>query len=74
MNETVKTLLLQFLAALFAGSVGGWVGVQVTLAELRINLENTEAHIHTLEQIAKQHEEFRERIARLEVLCEQEDR
>lgn len=69
MNGALKGLLSQLVVTLAAGGIGGWVGVQVTLAELRANLANTEQHIHTLEAIARQHEDFRERIARLEVLC-----
>lgn len=71
MNDVMKGLLSQLIVTLLAGGIGGWVGVQVTLAELKANVANTEQHIHTLEAIAQQHADFRERIARLEEQCHQ---
>jgi hypothetical protein len=71
MNGDFKNLLTQLATLVLSGALGGWIGVQVTLAELRINMENTSQHIHVLEDIARQHDDFRERIARLEVLCKE---
>lgn len=67
----LQTLLQQIMIPILSAAAGGWLGVQITLTELRVNMANTEDHIHTLEQIARQHSEFGERIARLEILCKE---
>jgi uncharacterized membrane protein YciS (DUF1049 family) len=70
MDGAFKSVLTQLLTMSLAGFVGGWVSVQLTLVELRVNTENMAKHITELERIADQHTEFRERIARLEVHCD----
>lgn len=70
MEAAIKKILTDGVLMLLAGFVGGWVSVQVSLTELRVNAEHMNHSIATLEKVAEQHRDFERRIARLEAKCE----
>lgn len=70
MDAMLKKIFTDGVLMVLAGFVGGWISVQITLTELRVNAEHMNTSITQLERIASQHQDFDRRIARLEVQCD----
>ena len=69
-TEVTKNLITQFLIPVIASIIGGWIGVQVTLATMAEKLTSITARVDKIELSSEfargEHNEFRERIAKLE--------
>ena len=69
--DSIKTTLIQIIFSVLAAAGGGWMGVQITLATMSVQLISLSERVTKVEAFndneMKYSNELRERIARCEV-------